>query len=167
MSFSLLTLPIWFVCYRLERYTEIERENRILLEKMTNILQNPKGISNANAQMSTLGAGPAQPFGSTSMPQMSGSGANFYQRKSLNREARNREYKKITHENALILKRLQEKQPNYNVTRWAKEDMSRRKILSNICEFPYQFQARQEGEGSTYMNGPPDFIIKKKNRTQY
>jgi len=31
-----------------ERYTEIERENRILLEKMTNILQNPKGISNAN-----------------------------------------------------------------------------------------------------------------------
>ena len=31
-----------------ERYTEIERENRILLEKMTNILQNPKGISHAN-----------------------------------------------------------------------------------------------------------------------
>ena len=25
-----------------ERYTEIERENRILLEKMTSILQNPR-----------------------------------------------------------------------------------------------------------------------------
>lgn len=27
----------------LERYTEIERENRILLEKMTNILQKQRG----------------------------------------------------------------------------------------------------------------------------
>ena len=34
-----------------ERYIEIERENRILLEKMTNILQNPKGISHANDHM--------------------------------------------------------------------------------------------------------------------
>jgi len=37
-----------------ERYTEIERENRILLEKMTNILQNPQGISHANAHLSTM-----------------------------------------------------------------------------------------------------------------
>ena len=35
----------------IERFTEIERENRILLEKMTNILQNPKGISHANAHL--------------------------------------------------------------------------------------------------------------------
>ena len=28
--------------YSIERYTEIERENRILLEKMSNIMQNPK-----------------------------------------------------------------------------------------------------------------------------
>lgn len=27
------------IYYKIERYTEIERENRILLEKMTNILQ--------------------------------------------------------------------------------------------------------------------------------
>ena len=39
-------------CYvYVERFTEIERENRILLEKMTNILQNPKGISHANAHL--------------------------------------------------------------------------------------------------------------------
>jgi Hemingway/CFA97 len=38
----------------LERYTEIERENRILLEKMTSILQNPKGISHANPSASVL-----------------------------------------------------------------------------------------------------------------
>ena len=28
--------------YNIERYTEIERENRILLEKMSHIMQNPK-----------------------------------------------------------------------------------------------------------------------------
>ena len=28
--------------FSVERYTEIERENRILLEKMSNIMQNPK-----------------------------------------------------------------------------------------------------------------------------
>jgi len=52
-----------------ERYTEIERENRILLEKMTNILQNPKGISNANAHLSTLGQS-NMAFGTSSMPVM-------------------------------------------------------------------------------------------------
>ena len=44
---------------------------------------------------------------------------------------------KITAENQVILKRLQEKKPNYNVTRWAKEDYDRQKILTNICEYPY------------------------------
>ena len=33
-----LTLPLWL----LGRYTEIERENRILLEKMSNIMQSNK-----------------------------------------------------------------------------------------------------------------------------
>lgn len=89
-------------------------------------------------------------------------------RKSLNREARNREYRKITHENALILKRLQEKQPHYNVTRWAKEDQNRKKILTNICEYPYALRTDQtQTSENNYINGPPDFIIKKKNRTQY
>ena len=41
-----------------ERYTEIERENRILLEKMTSILQNPKGISHANNPPSTTALPP-------------------------------------------------------------------------------------------------------------
>jgi len=78
---------------------------------------------------------------------------------------------KITRENQIILKRLQEKKPNYNVTKWAQDDMQRRKLLHNICEYPYQLQDEMEGEiqnpdsGEAYMSGPPDFIIKKKNRT--
>lgn len=49
-----------------ERYTEIERENRILLEKMTNILQNPKGISHANAHLMSTMSSVAGPQVSTS-----------------------------------------------------------------------------------------------------
>lgn len=153
-----------------ERYTEIERENRILLEKMTNILQNPQGISHANAHLSTMQAGTSN-MGATSSHQMAqtSSVGNIQFKKSLNREARKRELMKITRENQVILKRLQEKKPNYNVTQWAKEDQSRRKILSNICEFPLVQSQEQSisptGEAAeAYLNGPPDFIIKK-NRT--
>lgn len=65
-----------------------------------------------------------------------------------------------------MLKRLQEKKPNYNVTKWAVEDLERRKILNNICEFPYQIGNKDEQQQPlesemAYMNGPPDFIIRK------
>ena len=38
LQFRFLTSSI----FKIERDTEIERENRILLEKMSNIMQNPK-----------------------------------------------------------------------------------------------------------------------------
>jgi len=76
------------------RYTEIERENRILLEKMSNIMQNPR--------------------------------PNLYnpmrvEKSSLNRVQRKHELMKITVENQAILRRLQEKQPTYSVTKWMSE----------------------------------------------
>jgi len=40
-------------------------------------------------------------------------------------------------ENQAFLKRLQDKQPNYNVFRWEEEEMERKKILKNICEYNY------------------------------
>ena len=43
---------------------------------------------------------------------------------------------KITKENQLILKRLQDKSANYNVSKWQREDNERIKILKNICEYP-------------------------------
>jgi hypothetical protein len=36
----------------------------------------------------------------------------------------------------MILKRLQEKKPSYNVTKWGKDEEHRKKMLRNICEFP-------------------------------
>jgi hypothetical protein len=46
-------------------------------------------------------------------------------RRSLNRDSRKRELMKITKENQLILKRLQDKSANYNVSKWQKEDDQR------------------------------------------
>ncbi len=64
------------------RYTEIERENRILLEKMSNIMQkNKPNLYNPNR----------------------------VEKASLNRVQRKNELMKITVENQAILKRLQEK----------------------------------------------------------
>ena len=55
----------------------------------------------------------------------------------------------------MILKRLQEKSANYNIQKWQREEDQRKKILSNICEYPL-----------LDMNeGRPDFIIRKKMGT--
>ena len=77
-----MTLVTSFVCVLIGRYTEIERENRILLEKMSNIMQNPR-------------------------PNLYNPDRN--QKASLNRVQRKKEMMKITVENQAILKRLQEK----------------------------------------------------------
>ncbi len=88
---------------------------------------------------------------STAAPTMGG-------RRSLNREARKRELMKITKENQMILKRLQEKQANYNVSKWQREEDDRKKILRNICEYPLV------SDSIFNPTGQPDFIIKKKKQ---
>ncbi len=123
-----------------DRYTEIERENRILLEKMTNIMQNKT---------------------------LYGSAGNIM-KKSLNKEARKRELLKITMENQSILRRLQDKNSYYNVSKWENDEISRKRMLSNICEYPYLLeqmsitQSMHTSQTGHYNSGPPDFIIKKK-----
>ena len=59
---------------------------------------------------------------------------------SLNRVQRKKELMKITVENQAILKRLQEKQPTYSVTKWMTDFQQIEKIRNNMCEFPYEFE---------------------------
>lgn len=109
---------------------------------MTNILQHPRQSSHAPS------TAPNQ-FGQS---HMSVNQSQLFPpiKKSLNREARKRELMKITMENQQILKRLQDKQPNYNVQKWCKEDDQRRQMLSYICEFPYQLQDKdRETQGGS------------------
>jgi hypothetical protein len=91
-----------------DRYTEIERENRILLEKMTSIMQKPNRTST-----------------SFSTDRFTAP----ISKKSLNRAQRKQELLKITLENQAILRRLQDKGSNYNVAKWEHEHRRRRELL--------------------------------------
>ena len=121
-----ITVPETYLLYA-ERYTEIERENRILLEKMTSILQKQRGnLNTANSAGPVVGAafGPNQSQinnnqrsgvmnSTTGAPQGVPAQSNAHEvmtiqpsiqtglgnRKSLNREARKKELMKITKEN--------------------------------------------------------------------
>jgi len=49
--------------------------------------------------------------------------------KSLNKENRKRELIRITMENQAILKRLQEKQSNYNVVKWEEQRIQNERLM--------------------------------------
>ncbi|TNV71071.1 hypothetical protein FGO68_gene7443 [Halteria grandinella] len=102
------------------RFTEIERENRLLLEKMTSIMKNG---NMHNGRPATV------PPKTYSPPK-----------KSLNNDKRKMAMMKITMENQLILKRLQKRQSYYNVDSWEEDYRKREKILKKMCEYPYILQ---------------------------
>ena len=65
------------------------------------------------------------------------SGSNSY-KKSLNISFRKKEVFKIVNENHAFLKRLQTKKSYYDVSKWKKEYKHTKKMLRNMCEFPYK-----------------------------
>jgi E3 ubiquitin-protein ligase TRIP12 len=91
-----------------ERYFEIDRENKILLQKMSDIMRT-SSYTNERSK-----SGPP----------------------SLNRDLRKMELMRITQENQKILSRIQKAQPIYNHVEW--EDSYRRSAtyLKNKCEYP-------------------------------
>jgi len=95
-----------------ERYTEIERENRILLEKMSNIMSHRQNNSFLNNSRSSS------------------------VKRSLNRNQRKKEMTKITNENQALLRRLQDRKPVYNVHRWESERKRQEHLMKNMCEYP-------------------------------
>ncbi|CAG9330978.1 unnamed protein product [Blepharisma stoltei] len=97
-----------------ERFTEIERENRLLLEKMSHIM-NTRGNRS---------------FSQT-------------HKKSLNLAVRKRKLVQITEENQALLKRLQDKLPHYNVNKWEEERRESEKRLHYMCEYPYTLGGRR------------------------
>ncbi|CAE7187118.1 Cfap97d1 [Symbiodinium pilosum] len=75
-----------------ERYHAIDRDNRILLQKMSDIMKTPSAKSG-------LGGVQSSPT-------------------SLTRDARKAELSRITQENLAILKRIQQAQPVYSHVEW-------------------------------------------------
>jgi len=94
-----------------ERYFEIDRENKILLQKMSDIMRQ---TTYKNEGEKTAGAGG----------------------KSLNRDLRKMELMRITQENQNILKRIQKAQPIYNHVEWEDSYRKSTSYLRNTCEYP-------------------------------
>ena len=102
-----------------ERMSQIERDNRILLNKMSRIMRQRHTLDNSNSRYSARAGKP-----------------------SLNRLKRKKELARITRENQRILARIQSVQPTYNHVAWEADRDRQKALLSNICEYPYQ-PARQ------------------------
>ncbi|KAL9646325.1 hypothetical protein ABK040_014478 [Willaertia magna] len=87
-----------------ERTDQIGKDNRILVDKMTEIMTK-NYVDNKNENFKFIG--------------------------SLNSEKRKRELRKITAENQAILKRIQNRQPNYNHLQWQEDYCKSRKWLGD------------------------------------
>ncbi|XP_052785251.1 sperm axonemal maintenance protein CFAP97D1-like isoform X1 [Mya arenaria] len=91
-----------------ERLATIERDNRILLEKMSYIMRTRGRVDNRNN----------------------------YEYKSLNREKRQRELLRVTKENQAILKRIMLRKPEYSAQKWQNEWEENQAFMDSISHFP-------------------------------
>jgi len=102
-----------------ERYSEIDRENRILLQKMADVMRSTPDF--VVAKPKTIGA----PI-------------------SLNKDYRRQELIRITHENQAILKRIQRAQPVYSHMEWQRAHKRNISYLKNACEYPVVLRPKDE-----------------------
>jgi len=108
-----------------ERYCEIDRENRILLQKMSGIM------ATTSAQ---------KPEAIHRPPGM-----------SLNRDARKKELLRITKENQHILRRIQQAQPVYNHVEQEGYYKQAQTYLRNCAEYPLVLRTPRSARGR--LNG--------------
>ncbi|XP_071945121.1 sperm axonemal maintenance protein CFAP97D1-like [Antedon mediterranea] len=94
-----------------ERTAIIERDNRILLEKMCYIMRTRGRVDNYND----------------------------YEQKSLNKTKRQRELLRVTHENQAILKRIFSKEAHYSHLKWEHEWELNKKYMANIAKYPQSY----------------------------
>jgi len=91
-----------------ENLATVERDNRILLEKMSHIMRTKGRVDNKND----------------------------YEHKSLNKTKRQRELLRVTHENQAILKRITSKEPHFNHMHWEEEWKANQRYMDNIAKYP-------------------------------
>lgn len=101
-----------------ERLATIERDNRILLEKMSEIMRTKGRVDNHNDYIS----------------------------KSLNREKRQRELIRVTRENQEILKRILAREPEYNHLQWEKDWEENEQFMDNVSRYPRDWWELQQKE---------------------
>jgi hypothetical protein len=93
-----------------DTYTEIDRANKVLLQRMSEIIKQPSEMSCISTKKKF--------------------------NRSLNHESRKKELQRITNENLAILKRIQDIQPAYDHVSWEHDYRRTREYMKNSCELP-------------------------------
>ncbi|KAM3936125.1 uncharacterized protein CFAP97D2 [Leptodactylus fuscus] len=101
-----------------ERLSIIERDNRLLLEKMSAIMRTKGRIDNKNN----------------------------YEAKSLNKEKREQELLKVSRENQTIGDRITKCEPQYRVEKWHEDWVKAEKYMDTIAKYPRGWYAIQHPE---------------------
>jgi len=96
-----------------EKTTRIERDNRILVKRMTEIMQ--------RSAIDTRNAAPLPGGGRV---------------KSLNNERRHRELVRITAENQCLLRRIQQRGPTYNHLQWEQDRAKNEEHITRLARHP-------------------------------
>lgn len=108
------------------RYMEIDRENRILLRKMSDMMKKPN-------------------------PYTSGRGSHA-PAQSLNKDGRKQALLQMTKDNLRLLKSIQEVQPVYDHKKWEEHHKKSGVHLANCCTYPVITRlARQKSSPSVLM----------------
>jgi len=106
-----------------ERMSTIERDNRLLLEKMSQIIRTKGRVDNRN----------------------------YYKYKSLNYEKRQRELLRVTRENQQILSRITVKEPEYSHIRLEREWRKQEELMDNIARYPKNWWKQVEKQRKKKM----------------
>ncbi|XP_029460478.1 uncharacterized protein CFAP97D2 isoform X2 [Rhinatrema bivittatum] len=99
-----------------ERLAVIERDNRLLLEKMSCIMRTKGRTDNKND----------------------------YEFKSLNKEKREQELLRVSRENHAILDRLMKCEPQYRVERWQEDWEKAEQYMDSIARYPRGWYCTQQ-----------------------
>jgi len=108
-----------------ERMSTIERDNRLLLEKMSQIIRTKGRVDNRN----------------------------YYQYKSLNHEKRQRELLRVTKENQKILGRITVREPEYSQRRLERDWRKQEQLMDNIARYPKNWWKQVEKERKRKQRG--------------
>lgn len=119
-----------------ERFATIEKENRILLEKMSSIMQKS---------------------------WLDNDGESLPKPRSLLKTQRKFELQRITRENDFILKRIQQREPTYSIDEWNRDRKVNERYVKNIVEYAdgagmgknRSKSRRQRGKGSKSTGSLP------------
>ncbi|XP_054829151.1 uncharacterized protein CFAP97D2 isoform X2 [Eublepharis macularius] len=110
-----------------DRLSIIERDNRLLLEKMSFIMRTTGRIDNKND----------------------------YEPKSLNRRKREQELLRITKENYAILERITKCQPQYKVQKWNEDWHKAEEYMNSIARYPRRLCKSRNQKKQKYNKKTP------------